>query len=107
MPRRPSHDPPLRRRARKRPSGRGAPQRLLRLAPRLRVVRRQHTLIYGLRLLPDRVLDEGPHDQIPLPRAGSGETLTLHQIAGDREEIRRRLNESIDAFFEIFGEELD
>jgi hypothetical protein len=77
------------------------------MRPRLRVLRRQHTLIYGLRLLPDRVLDEGPHERIPLPRAGESETLTLHQIAGDREEIRRRFQESIDAFFEIFGEELD
>jgi hypothetical protein len=80
---------------------------LLRLPPRLRVVRRQHTLIYGMRLLPDRVLEEGAHEQVPLVRAGAGETLTLHQIAGDMQEIRRRLHESVDAFFDIYGEEPD
>jgi hypothetical protein len=107
MPRKPPQGPPLRQRARRRRSGSAAARRLLRLAPRLRVVRRQHTLVYGLRLLTDRVLEDGPHDQLPLPRAGEGETLTLHQIAGDKEEIRRRLRESIDAYFDIFGEELD
>jgi len=105
MPRKPLNRPQSQRRLRS--SSRAASRRMLRLPPRLRVVRRQHTLVYGLRLLPDRVLDEGPHDRLPLPRAGAGETLTLHQISGDKEEIRRRLRESIDAFFEIFGEELD
>jgi hypothetical protein len=77
------------------------------MPPRLRVVRRQHTLIYGLRLLPDQVLEEGPHVHIPLPRAGPEETMALHQISGDTGEIRRRLQESVDAFFEIYGAELD
>jgi len=107
MPRKPPKGTPPRRRSGKRPSGAAASERLLRLPPRLRVVRRQHTLIYGMRLLPDQVLDDGAHDRVPLPKAGPDETLTLHQISGDREEIRRRLQESVDAFFEIFGEDLD
>jgi hypothetical protein len=31
----------------------------------------------------------------------------LHQITGDVVDIRRRLHESIDAFFEIFGDNAD
>ena len=98
MPRKPSDSSRARSGKRSSPSG-----RMVRLPPRLRLVRRQHTLIYGLRLLQDQVLDEGPHQQVPLPQAGPGETLTLHQISGDTDEIRRKLHESIDAFFEIFG----
>lgn len=105
MPRKPPKGTPPRRRSRK--GALPAPDRLLRMPPRLRVVRRQHTLIYGMRLLPDQVLDEGPHAHVPLPQAGADETLTLHQIAGDMREIRRRLQESLDAFFEIYGDELE
>jgi hypothetical protein len=99
MPRKPPGPP--RRRPRKRTS---AANRLVRMPTRLRLVGRQHTLIYGMRLLPDQVLEEGPHEHVPLPQAGAGETLTLHQISGDTAEIRRRLHESIDAFFEIYGD---
>ncbi len=105
MPRKPPKATPPRRRSRK--EAPRAPNPPLRMPPRLRVVRRQHTLIYGLRLLPDQVLDDGPHVNVPLPQAGPDETLTLHQIAGDMREIRRRLQESLDAFFEIYGDELE
>jgi len=103
MPRQPPRRP-ARRRSRNSPSG-PAPRGIARLPPRLRLVRRQHTLVYGMRLLPDQVLEEGAHDRVPLPRAGSGETLTLHQISGDIGEIRRKLLESVDAFFDIYGED--
>lgn len=72
----------------------------------LRLVKREHTLVYGMRLFPDRVLPEGEHDHVPLERAGEGETLTLHVISGDRAEIKRRLLQSVDAFFDIYGEDL-
>jgi hypothetical protein len=84
-----------------------APRGIKGLPPRLRLVRRQHTLVYGVRLLPDQVLEEGPHEQVPLLRAGTGETMTLHQITGDIAEIRRKLVESMDAFFEFYGESQD
>jgi hypothetical protein len=102
MPRKPPPGSSSRRRATRRRSS--APSASLRLPTRLRVVRREHTLVYGLRLLEDQVLEEGEHEHVPLPRAGAGETLTLHQIVGDRAEIRRKLLESIDAYFEILGD---
>ena len=79
--------------------------------PRLRVVRPRHTLIYGLRLLRDEgqeaSLDQ-PHVRLAVPRPdGSTESLTLHTITGEREEIRRRLHESVDAFFDILADEVD
>jgi hypothetical protein len=73
---------------------------------KLRLIKREHTLVYGMRLFADRVLPEGEHDHVPLQQAGAGETLTLHVITGDREEIKRRLLQSVDAFFEIYGEGL-
>jgi hypothetical protein len=33
--------------------------------------------------------------------------MTLHQITGDIAEIRRKLVESLDAFFEFYGESKD
>ncbi len=74
---------------------------------RLRLVKREHTLLYAMRLLPDAVLAEQSHPrvEVPLPDGGS-ETLTLHTITGDKAEIKRRLLESVDAFFEIYGEDL-
>jgi hypothetical protein len=74
---------------------------------KLRLVQREHTLLYGLRLLPDQVLAEQTHPRVEVPRPdGGSETLTLHTITGDREEIRRKLLESVDAFFEIYGDTL-
>ncbi len=73
---------------------------------KLRLIKREHTLLYGMRLFADRVLPEGEHDRVPLRLAGEGETLTIHVISGDRAEIKRRLLESVDAFFEIYGENL-
>ena len=73
---------------------------------KLRLVKREHTLVYGMRLFADQVLPEGEHDRVPLRLAGEGESLTLHVISGDRAEIKRRLLQSIDAFFDIYGEDL-
>jgi hypothetical protein len=72
----------------------------------LRLVKREHSLVYGMRLFPDCVLPEGEHDRVPLQSAGEGESLTLHVISGGREEIKRRLLQSVDAFFDIYGENL-
>jgi hypothetical protein len=72
----------------------------------LRLIKREHTLVYGMRLFADRVLPEGEHDRVPLRQAGENETLTLHVITGDRAEIKRRLLQSVDAFFDIYAEDL-
>jgi len=104
MPRKPP-EKPKRRRTPQGLSGQSR-RRVSRLPPRLHLVRRQFTLVYGVRLLP-QVLEESEHEQVPLPQAGAGETLTLHQITGDIAEIRAKLEESMDAFFEFFGESRD
>jgi hypothetical protein len=73
---------------------------------RLKLIQRQHTLVYGLKLLPDYVLPEGEHAQVTISDAGPGVTMTLHKITGSKTEIRRALMQSIEAFFEIYGENL-
>lgn len=75
--------------------------------PRLRLVKREHTLLYGMRLLPDEVLAGQAHPRVEVPRPDGGtETLTLHTITGDAEQIKRRLLESVDAFFELYADRL-
>ncbi len=55
-------------------------------------------------------LDEGtapelahPHVQITLPDGSEG-SMALHVINGAPDEIKARLLESVDAFFEIYAE---
>lgn len=71
--------------------------------PHLRVVRREHSLVYAMRLFPDETLPEMEHQRVEITvPGGDTETLTLHVINGDKEAIKRQLLESIDAFFEIY-----
>lgn len=60
------------------------------------------TLVYGLNLFVGKApaLGEHPRVTVTLPDGRKGE-LTLHTISGGKEEIRARLLESIDAFFEL------
>lgn len=64
----------------------------------------QYTLGYGMRL------DKGtapelahPHVSITLPDGSEG-NMALHVINGTADEIKTRLLESVDAFFEIYTE---
>jgi len=64
----------------------------------------RYTLGYGMRL------DKGtapelahPHVSITLPDGSEG-NMALHVISGTPDEIKARLLESIDAFFEIYTE---
>lgn len=70
----------------------------------LKLVQPQYTLCYGMRLdrgtAPERV---HPHVAVTLPD-GSRDTMALHVINGSVEEIKAQLLESVDAFFEIYGE---
>ena len=66
-----------------------------------RAVDSQYTLGYGMRL------DKGtapelahPHVPVTLPDGSEGK-MTLHVINGTPEEIKARLLESVEAFFEI------
>lgn len=69
----------------------------------LTLVTPQYTLCYGMRL------DEGtgeeqahPHVLVPLPDGSEGR-MALHVITGTSEEIKARLLQSVDAFFEMYG----
>ena len=73
---------------------------------KLRLLKREHSLLYAMRLFPDEQAEEREHPRVTvhLPD-GREETLTVHVIRGSREEIRRQLLESIEAFFELHAEE--
>ena len=71
----------------------------------LKVVRPQYTLCYGMRLDPGTAPEQAhPHVPVRLPDGTQGE-MSLHVINGSVQEIRAHLLQSIDAFFEIYGEE--
>ena len=71
----------------------------------LKVVRPQYTLCYGMRLDPGTAPEQAhPHVPVKLPDGSEGE-MSLHVINGSVQEIRAHLLQSIDAFFEIYGEE--
>ena len=64
----------------------------------------RYTLSYGMRL------DKGtaqefahPHVSVTLPDGSEGD-MTLHVINGTPDEIKARLLESVDAFFEIYAD---
>ena len=58
------------------------------------------TLIYGMRLITEDEIAAVEHGQV-LTEKGQTRQVTLHTIEGTREQIRRQLLESIDAFFEL------
>ena len=62
------------------------------------------TLVYGLRLLPEGNL-KSLHAGEAILRDGSAREVTLHVIEGSKEEIRSQLTRSLDAFFELLGDE--
>jgi hypothetical protein len=68
------------------------------------LARTQYTLGYGIRL-DQGTAAEFVHPEVPyvLPDGSQGR-LTLHVINGTRDEIKARLLESVDAFFDIHGE---
>lgn len=71
----------------------------------LKVVRPHYTLCYGMRLDPGTAPEQAhPHVPVRLPDGSDGE-MSLHVINGSVKEIRAHLLQSIDAFFEIYGEE--
>ena len=71
----------------------------------LKVVQPQYTLCYGMRLDPGTAPEQRhPHVPVRLPDGSDGE-MSLHVINGSVKEIRAHLLQSIDAFFEIYGEE--
>ncbi|HSE57651.1 MAG TPA: hypothetical protein VLA99_03035 [Nitrospiraceae bacterium] len=65
----------------------------------------QYTLGYGMRLDKGTAPDlEHPHVPITLPDGSEGR-MALHVIHGTPDEIKARLLESVDAFFDIHAED--
>ncbi len=61
------------------------------------------TLVYGLRLLPaDEVVEVG--DATIKLKNGRDAHVTMHILEGDKEEIQKQLQTSLEAFFDFYPE---
>jgi len=60
----------------------------------------RYTLVYGVRLIPEGTLAGLDEGQLRLTN-GSQAGLTLHTIDGTIPQLRRALDRSLDAFFEL------
>ena len=60
----------------------------------------RYTLVYGLRLIPEGSL-KGLEDATLKPADGSTAGLTLHTFDGTIPQLRRSLDRSLDAFFDL------
>jgi hypothetical protein len=60
----------------------------------------RYTLVYGLRLVPEGSLTRADEARLEL-RDGGQAGLTLHTIDGTIPQLRRALDRSLDAFFEL------
>ena len=60
----------------------------------------RYTLVYGVRLIPEGSLKSLQDATITMPD-GSTAALTLHTIDGTIPQLRRGLDRSLDAFFDL------
>jgi hypothetical protein len=60
----------------------------------------RYTLVYGIRLVPEGTLVHASDVQLQL-KDGQAAGLTLHTIDGTIPQLRRALDRSLDAFFEL------
>ena len=60
----------------------------------------RYTLVYGLRLVPEGALEKADDVQLRL-QGGEATGLTLHTIDGTIPQLRRALDRSLDAFFDL------
>ena len=60
----------------------------------------RYTLIYGLRLVPEGELAQAQEARLTL-RDGTTAAVTLHTIDGTIPQLRRALDRSLDAFFDL------
>jgi hypothetical protein len=60
----------------------------------------RYTLVYGIRLVPEGSLIGANEGQLKL-NDGTQSGLTLHTIDGTIPQLRRALDRSLDAFFEL------
>jgi hypothetical protein len=74
--------------------------------PKLKLVRGgrpKFTLVYGMRLFPPAEVSAVSSARVTFASGQEGR-VTLHVIDGTRDQIRRQLLASVDAFFEIYGQ---
>ena len=77
------------------------------MARRLKLVKgaaQRAALVYGMRMFEPSDVAAVEDARVQL-HDGSANRVTMHLIEGTRAQIRRRLMESIDAFFELIDEE--
>jgi len=60
----------------------------------------RYTLVYGIRLVPEGTLSGAEDARLKL-RNGTEVGLTLHTIDGTIPQLRRALDRSLDAFFDL------
>jgi hypothetical protein len=60
----------------------------------------RYTLVYGVRLIPEGTVKQVDEAKITLSD-GSTAALTLHTIDGTIPQLRRALDRSLDAFFDL------
>jgi hypothetical protein len=60
----------------------------------------RYTLVYGLRLVPENTLVQADEVRLQL-RNGESAGLALHTIDGTIPQLRRALDRSLDAFFDL------
>jgi len=60
----------------------------------------RYTLVYGLRLVPEGTLIDASDVRLQL-QDGQTAGLTLHTIDGSIPQLRRALDRSLDAFFDV------
>jgi hypothetical protein len=60
----------------------------------------RYTLVYGIRLVPEGTLADVSDVRLTLT-GGNTTGLTLHTIDGSIPQLRRALDRSLDAFFEV------
>ena len=65
---------------------------------------RRWSLVYGLRLVPSGSLKSLRAGEAIL-KDGSSSEVTLHVLEGSQDEVRAQLARSLDAFFELLGEQ--
>ena len=66
----------------------------------------RYTLVYGIRLVPEGSLTGVDEGRLQL-RDGTQAGLTLHTIDGTIPQLRRALDRSLDAFFELLPDAED
>ena len=60
----------------------------------------RYTLVYGVRLVPEGTLTGADDGRVKL-KGGDEASVTLHTIDGTIPQLRRALDRSLDAFFEL------